>query len=129
MVGNSNIVFGTVKDDLGTIESCSSSFNFSSGSNPYNDLSKVLDITSSTWILGAKCSSTVGNEFNSIEWTLPRFLSMESTRVLFYTILRSFSLLPTYFFDAASLMIIGSGKFLIPYWFFKSMSSSTLASI
>ena len=37
LVGNSFMVFGDVKVELRIIESCSSSFNFSSGSNFYND--------------------------------------------------------------------------------------------
>ena len=42
LVGNSIRVFGDVKVELGIIESCSSSFNFSSGSNPNNDDSFTL---------------------------------------------------------------------------------------
>ena len=39
--GNSILVFGNVKEDLRTIEFCSSSFTFSSGSNPNNDDSEI----------------------------------------------------------------------------------------
>ena len=42
VVDNSNFVIGEVKVELRIIESCSSRFNFSSGSNLDNDISSTL---------------------------------------------------------------------------------------
>ena len=84
MVGNSLTVFSDVKVELRSIVPRSSNLNFSSRSNHNNDVSCTSsDKTWPTKIFGVKCSSRVGNELTLIKWTLMRFLSLNSTWVLF----------------------------------------------
>ena len=127
-VGSSIIVFGDVKVEFRTIESC---FNYSSGSNLKSDCSFApSDIALSTYSLAVKWESIWGNWLIWIFLALVRFLSIRSICAeLLNIIVGSLNFLSTYFFEAGSRMLIGSGIFWILFWFFQSISSSILLSI
>ena len=111
LVGSSNIVLGVVKVELRFIESCSSKFNFSSGSSLYNDnSSNQYEIASSTYNLGVRCSRTAGIVFTLTNLTLSRFLTWKSTRVVFRIILGSFHLISTYDLVDNSLIVFDNVK-------------------
>ena len=88
LLGSALIVFGEVKVELTTIETCSSSFKSSSAYNLNNDISSTfLEVASSTTYFVISCSATTGYEVTLTNLTLEQFLLWKLTWPVSLTIL------------------------------------------
>ena len=78
----------------------------------------------STYSFAVKWESNWGNWLTCINLALVIFVSFRFMCAVFLSILGSLNKISTYSLEVASLILIGSGKFFILYWFVKSISSS-----